>query len=418
MSNQASGIFFDFPGIQLRQPPGTFCYGSLHESKTFPHVSRIPTVRLPYTMHVDVKSAICWKYSPGDRKSFFPPGSYFQPNGEAVSTGLIFVNIICSQPEPTLPILIENNKNHQITLAKGRIGFSSLVVTDEEELKYQIRNPYDFTNAIKTTDNKNNDSFLHSTIPAQSRDDCLQFIHGTEDSILKQTHSIWHCISADAKLSKGSADLFSQRFPGLQDACRQAKYLTGQTFPFWDKTGNRYIYNLVTGTKISEKPNLPILFLTTGAMKSQTRLHGISTMAIPKLGCGFHQMNCQEVVKLLRDVLVYSNIRMVAYTLEENGVHALSSEGDPNFYAEDEIERYIEDFYLRDRDLETDFSRDAKYCQPTCDEQIPTFWEKDYNNHLTITVPAKRTCAIREGAWLPVLWYYLWKDDSLYRLSL
>ena len=108
--NQASEIHFDLPGIELRQPPKTFCYGSLHQKKTFPYVSRILTVRLPYTMHIDAKSARCWKYSPEDPKSLFPPGSTFQPNREAVATGLIFVNVICTQPEPTLPILIENKK--------------------------------------------------------------------------------------------------------------------------------------------------------------------------------------------------------------------------------------------------------------------------------------------------------------------
>ena len=56
------------------------------------------------------------------------------------------------------------------------------------------------------------------------------------------------------------------------------------------------------------------------------------------------------------------------------------SEGDPDFYAEDEIERYSEEFYLNDKDLETDFSRDAKSCQPTYDEQFRTFQEKDYND--------------------------------------
>ena len=34
--NQASGIHFDIPGIKLRQPPKTFCYGSVHPIKTFP----------------------------------------------------------------------------------------------------------------------------------------------------------------------------------------------------------------------------------------------------------------------------------------------------------------------------------------------------------------------------------------------
>ena len=128
-------------------------------------------------MHVDARSARCWKYPPEDPKSLFPPGSTFQPNREAVATGLIFANIICTQPEPTLPKLIENNKNHQITLPKGRVGFSSLDVADKEEPKYQIRNPFELTNAIMTTGDTYNDCFLlHSTVPAQSPDDCLQVI--------------------------------------------------------------------------------------------------------------------------------------------------------------------------------------------------------------------------------------------------
>ena len=201
--NQASGIHFDFPGIELRQPPKTFCHGSLDQNETFPYVSRILTFRLPYTMHVDSKSARCWKYSPRGPKSLFAPGSTFQPNREVVSTDLIFVNIICTQSEPTLPILIENNENHQITLPKGRIGFSSLDLINKEEPKYQIRNPYELTKAIITKDDKYNDCFLlDSTIPAQSPHDCLQIIHGTEDSILQQPHSIGRCVSADAKMSK------------------------------------------------------------------------------------------------------------------------------------------------------------------------------------------------------------------------
>ena len=117
-------------------------------------------------------------------------------------------------------------------------------------------------------------------------------------------------------------------------------------------------------------------------MKSHARLYGNSTNAIPKIGSGLDRINWQQVVKLLRDIFANSNIRIVVYTLEQNGVHAFSSEGDPDFYAEDEIETYSEEFYLNDRDLETDFAKDAKFCQPTCDEQFPTFREKDYNKHL------------------------------------
>ena len=176
----------------------------------------------------------------------------------------------------------------------------------------------------------------------QISDVCLQLSHGTEDSILQQPHSIGHCISADAEKSKGFADFLSQQIHGLRDACIRTKLFTGQTFPFWDQTGNRYIYNFVTKTKYSEKPNLRTLSLTLEEMMSHARLHGISTTAIPKIGCGLDPMKWQEVVKLLRYIFVDSNIRIVVYTLKENGVHALSSEGDPDFYAEDEIERFSE----------------------------------------------------------------------------
>ena len=104
--NQTSGNHFDLLGIELQQPRKTFCYGILHQNKTFSNVSRILKVRLPYTMLVDAKSARCWKYSPEDPKSLFPPGSTFQPNREAVATGLLFINIICTQPEPSLTIVI------------------------------------------------------------------------------------------------------------------------------------------------------------------------------------------------------------------------------------------------------------------------------------------------------------------------
>ena len=223
---------------------------------------------------------------------------------------------------------------------------------------------------------------MHSTLPEQSPDDCLQIIHGTEDPILQQPHCIGQCISADAKMSKEFADLLSPRLPRLRDTCRRTKLLTGQTFPFWDQNGNRYIYNLVTKTKFSEKPNIISLSLTLEEMKSHSRLYGIYTIAIPKIGCGLDQMNWQEVLKLLRDIFAHSSVRIVVYTLKENGVHALSSEGDPDFYAGDETDRYSEKFYLNDKYLETEFTRDAKSCQQTCDEQFRTFREKDYNNQL------------------------------------
>ena len=117
-------------------------------------------------------------------------------------------------------------------------------------------------------------------------------------------------------------------------------------------------------------------------MKIHANMNGISTIAIPKLGYGLDQMNSQEVVKLLRVIFAYADVQLEVYTLEENGVHALSAEGDAEFYADDEIEGYSEEFLLENRELETNFTKDSKTCQPTCDEQFPVLRERDHNDRL------------------------------------
>ena len=87
-------------------------------------------------------------------------------------------------------------------------------------------------------------------------------------------------------------------------------------------------------------------------------------------------------MKLPQEIFAYADVQLVVYTLEENGVHALSAEGDAEFYADDEIKRYSEEFLLENRELETIFIKDCKSSQPICDEQFPVLREKDYNNRL------------------------------------
>ena len=87
-------------------------------------------------------------------------------------------------------------------------------------------------------------------------------------------------------------------------------------------------------------------------------------------------------MKLLRDIFAYADVQFVVYILEENGVHALSAEGDTEFYAENEKGRYNGEFLVNNRELENDFTKDSKSCQPTCDEQFPVLRDKNQNNWL------------------------------------
>ena len=97
---------------------------------------KVLRIRTPHAMQIKAKNAKCWKYSLGGPHALFPPGSTFHPNRNAVATGLSFVNVQCTQSDSKIPILMENNNNHQINLRKGRIGFSSLDVSENDEPKY------------------------------------------------------------------------------------------------------------------------------------------------------------------------------------------------------------------------------------------------------------------------------------------
>ena len=77
---QVYGIHFELPGIELKEPPNSVCYGSLLRNKSYPFISQMLTIRTPHAMHIEAKSARCWKYSPEDPHAHFPPGSTFQPN--------------------------------------------------------------------------------------------------------------------------------------------------------------------------------------------------------------------------------------------------------------------------------------------------------------------------------------------------
>ena len=236
---------------------------------------------------------------------------------------------------------MEKNKNRQVTLPKGRFGFSSPDVSDKDEPKLRIRDPYELTNAILSKNQQYHDCFLlHSTIPSQLPDEFLQIVCGNESSILEQPISIGHCSSADAWMSKGFAQFLSERVPRLRRTCRQAHLLKDQVFPFRDSSSIRYIYNLVTKEKHSDKPDMQTLATTLKSMQSHATMHGVSTIAIPKIGCGLDQMNWQDVVKLLRDIFAYSDTQIVVYSLDEHAIHAMFAEGDPEFYAEDEIDRF------------------------------------------------------------------------------
>ena len=118
-------------------------------------------------------------------------------------------------------------------------------------------------------------------------------------------------------------------------------------------------------------------------MKVQASTIGVVTIAIPNLCCPLDHKNWQEVLKLLRDIFAQTDVQFVVYTLEQIGVHAMSSEGDADSHADDEMEPHSESIFMKNRELENDFTKHSKSCQPFCEEQFPVLAEYDHNNRLS-----------------------------------
>ena len=87
-------------------------------------------------------------------------------------------------------------------------------------------------------------------------------------------------------------------------------------------------------------------------------------------------------MKLLPDIFAYANVQAVVISFDENRVHVITAEGDAEIYADDEIERSSEKIFHENRELETDFTKDYKSCQPTCDKEFSALREKKHKTGL------------------------------------
>ena len=79
------------------------------------------------------------------------------------------------------------------------------------------------------------------------------------------------------------------------------------------------------------KPDLSTLSGTLEAMKAHASTICVSTIPIPKLGCGLDRIKWQEVVKLFCDFFGYTHVQIVVYSLDEIGVQTMSTDGDAEF---------------------------------------------------------------------------------------
>ena len=211
--------FVIIPPLELKDTPNAICYGSLCATKPYSYLSLIKAIWIPHQIHIDAKTSLVYKYRPEVEQINFVPGTTFIPHQKVAKSGLDFVNVLCTQSEKYITILMENNKNHQITLDKGTLGYSALDILDYERRKYQYKNSARMADCILSENDQYNECYLlHLTLPHQTDfKDGIRINNGNDDTIFGNQTAIAHCLSADAKLSKGFAKTITNHISGLQE---------------------------------------------------------------------------------------------------------------------------------------------------------------------------------------------------------
>ncbi|XP_028390691.1 ADP-ribose glycohydrolase OARD1-like [Dendronephthya gigantea] len=124
--------------------------------------------------------------------------------------------------------------------------------------------------------------------------------------------SLAHCISADVHMGKGIATIFKKMFGGVEELRSQGKK-PGEVSIL--RREGRFIYYLVTKPRYFHKPTYDTLRSSLIAMKVHCKEHEVTTLAMPRIGCGLDRLDWGEVRKIIKETFQDTNIHLTIYAL-------------------------------------------------------------------------------------------------------
>jgi O-acetyl-ADP-ribose deacetylase (regulator of RNase III) len=138
--------------------------------------------------------------------------------------------------------------------------------------------------------------------------------------VFESVEALGHCISADVQMGAGIAYDFKCEFGGVQELFMQ-RILPGGVAVLERKVEKegleqvRYIYNLVTKTRYSDKPTLETLRASLEAMKRHALKWDVPEICLPKIGTGLDMLWWNEVYQAIHETFVGTNILIKIFVL-------------------------------------------------------------------------------------------------------
>lgn len=140
----------------------------------------------------------------------------------------------------------------------------------------------------------------------------MQFHERQQDLFdLGDDYMLAHCISADARMGKGIAVQFRERFglENLQEQAKQEPLEIGRCYPV-----GRTL-NLVTKAKFSNKPTYQSLTNAVESTREVCVMKGINKLAMPRIGCGLDRLKWEKVSPIIQEAFADTDVEIIVCTL-------------------------------------------------------------------------------------------------------
>ncbi|KAK7108406.1 ADP-ribose glycohydrolase OARD1-like isoform X1 [Littorina saxatilis] len=141
----------------------------------------------------------------------------------------------------------------------------------------------------------------------------LQFTEIVGDVFTRDPHdSMATCVSNEFKMSKSLAKQFKDTFKGVDELKAQNKS-TGEVAVLY--RNGTYIYHLITKERVFHRPSTDTLRSCLVAMRDHCRQNNVTSLAMPRIGCGLDRLNWSEVSEIIKDVFKNTGMTIKIYRL-------------------------------------------------------------------------------------------------------
>ena len=151
LSQFGESIKFSELVFSLKAYPGQWISMSPMSDKSFPFLSSLQKIIINYDISIAPKSTRAVSVCPTIPQTLFNRGTTFLLHKTVRDTGIYTYNVYCRKQETEIPVLLNNPRNHKITVKKGTLGFTSQDIRPAgscNELGYTIANNIAFVEEL------------------------------------------------------------------------------------------------------------------------------------------------------------------------------------------------------------------------------------------------------------------------------